>query len=218
MEAAGYARLSQLWWWTRTPARRCSRSDDSMREPRRWTAQVGAGLLVLLLVGCGGDKRRAESETNTVSQPSPAPASTGHPGEMPVIAATVTDPAHRAYVARVDGVCSRFDPERKEAQSRVREAADVGEAAKTYDDTVTLGQRELHEVEAIPVPKGEKALLNANVFDVIKRQLTIRRRISAALAAVELPRLRRLRGELDDLTRTLAAFARGYGFRVCGED
>ncbi len=58
----------------------------------------------------------------------------------------------------------------------------------------------------------------ANLFDPISRQLVLRRQIRNALAAVDVPRLRQLRGELDNLTVALTAFARGYGFRVCGEE
>lgn len=181
---------------------------------------LAAGFLVALAAGCGGDKRRAESETTGVAThpaPAPAPLHQGVTGG-PVIATKVTDPARRAYVARVDSVCHRLDPERSTAQGRVGEQALPGEAAKAYDDTIALGWRELRQIEAIPVPPGEQALLRANVFDVIRRQLTLRRRIGDALAAVDVPRLRQLRGELDNLARSLGGFARGYGFRVCGED
>ncbi len=70
----------------------------------------------------------------------------------------------------------------------------------------------------IPPPPGEGALLRANVFDIVRRELAVRRRIGLALAAVDIPRLKSLRGELDGLSQRLGAFARGYGFRVCGED
>ncbi len=177
---------------------------------------IGVGFVA----GCGGDTRRAESES-TAAAPNPTPASAapqraGTGG--PVIATKVTDPARRAYVARVDSICGRLDPERSAAQERVRASARPGEAAKAYDDTIALGRKELRQVEAIPVPSGERALLRANVFEVIRRELTVRRRIASALAAVDVPRLRSLRAELDSLSRSLGGFARGYGFRVCGED
>ncbi len=191
-----------------------------MTAPPRLTLMLATGVLVALAVGCGGDKRRAEGETTGVAThptPAPAPPHQGVTGG-PVIATKVTDPARRAYVARVDSVCRRLDPERNTAQGRVGESALPGEAVKAYDDTIALGWRELRQIEAIPVPPGEQALLRANVFTVIRRQLTLRRRISDALAAVDVPRLRRLRGELDNLARSLEGFARGYGFQVCGED
>jgi hypothetical protein len=193
---------------------------DPMMAPSRLTPMLAAGLLVALVAGCGGDTRRAESETTAVAThpaPAPAPSHQGATGG-PVIATKVTDPARRAYVARVDAVCGRLDPERSRAQGRVGESARPREAVKAYDDTIALGQRELRQIEAIPVPPGEQALLRANVFDVIRRELVVRRRIGSALAAVDVPRLRRLRGELDNLSRSLGGFARGYGFRVCGED
>jgi hypothetical protein len=182
------------------------------------TLMLAAGVLAALVAGCGGDARRAESESAATSPaPASAPPQKAKTGG-PVIATKVTDPARRAYVARVDSVCGRLDPERSTAQGRVGESVRPGEAARAYDDTIALGQRELRQIEAIPAPPGEQALLRANVFDVIRQELTVRRRISSALAAVDVPRLRSLRGELDNLSRSLGGFARGYGFRVCGED
>jgi hypothetical protein len=182
-------------------------------------------LLFVLLVavgsaGCGGDTRRGESETTTTGTAAPEPpAAQGQAGTgRPVIAAKVTNPARRAYVARVDSICRRLDPERGKEQARVGESARPEEAVRAYDDTIALGWRELRQIEAIPTPPGEHELLRANVFDVIRRQLAIRRQISSALAETNVPQLRRLRAELDNLSRSLGGFARGYGFQVCGED
>jgi hypothetical protein len=60
--------------------------------------------------------------------------------------------------------------------------------------------------------------MKANVFEPIRGQLALRESIAKALAATDIPRLRLLRAELDNSTRTLTGFARGYGFRVCGEE
>ncbi len=190
-----------------------------MTAPSRLTIMLAIGALAAVSAGCGGDTRRAESETTGAAPSTHAPAvqPTGSSGG-PVIAAKITNPARRAYVARVDSVCRRLDPERSAAQERVGGSALPEEAARSYDDTVALGEKELRQIESIPAPPGEGALLRANVFDVVKRELDVRRRIGFALAAVDMPRLRLLRGELDNLSRTLGAFARGYGFRVCGED
>jgi hypothetical protein len=68
------------------------------------------------------------------------------------------------------------------------------------------------------VPPRDRAAMRADVFAVISRQLVIRQQIKTALAAADLTRLQSLRSELDGLTRSLAAFARGYGFHVCGEE
>jgi hypothetical protein len=183
---------------------------------------LAAGLLAAALAtGCGGDKRRGESETTaaTTAPAAPAPGARTQAGKGgPAISTKVTDPARRAYVDRVDSICGRLDPERGTAQERVAKSARPEEAAKAYDETIALGWKELRQIEAIPAPSGERALLRANVFDVIRRQLAVRRLIDRALAAVDVPRLRALRGELDNLTRSLEGFARGYGFQVCGTD
>lgn len=164
--------------------------------------------------GCGGEVRRAETETAPAAAPSvPAPA---HRAKH-VAVARVTDPRRRAYVTRTDRICSRFDPERNTARRRVGEAADVNEAVHAYEQDTALGAAELRQIEAVPPPPGDATLLRANVFDPIRRQLVLRARVKAALAAVDVPRLRALRAELDNLSRSLSAFARGYGWRACGE-
>jgi hypothetical protein len=178
------------------------------------------GLLVALFAGCGGDKRRGEAETteaanqaSTVRSPeSPQPGAGG-----PVLVTKVSDPVRRAYVARVDAVCGKIDPERSKEQEKVGAAADSAEAAKAYEGTITLGWRELRQIEAISPPPGEGALLRANVFDPVKGQLALRAKIRSALANADVPLVRRLRAELDNSTRALTGFARGYGFQVCGE-
>ena len=179
------------------------------------------GLLVALLAGCGGDKRRAEGEaTEATSKASGVttpelsrPSSSG-----PVRVTKVTDPVRRAYVARVDAVCGKLDPERAKEQQRVGSSAGSAEAAKAYEGTITLGWRELRRIEAIPEPPGEKAVLRSNVFEPIKGQLAIRARLRNALAAANVPLVRRLHAELDNSTRDLTGFARGYGFQTCGEE
>jgi hypothetical protein len=175
------------------------------------------GLLALLLVGCGGDTRRGETETEE-SAPRTAttqPQQQSESGPVPVT--RITDPARRAYVTRVDSICAKVDPERTSAQESVGAAPDTADAVKTYDDTIELGWRELRMIEAVPPPPGDAALLTANVFEPVRAQLELRTAMSKALATEEVAELRRLRAELDNSTRALTGFARGYGFRVCGE-
>lgn len=173
-----------------------------------------------VLAGCGGDTRRAESEGGQSTAASTAPTSRAA-NQAPtgtVQVAKINDPVRRAYAARVDAVCGKVDPERSKKQERAGAEAGSAAAVKAYDDTIALGWKELRQIEAIPQPPGERPLLKANVFDAIRSQLAIRAQIRDAFAAVEVPRLRRLRAELDNSTRTLTGFARGYGFRVCGEE
>lgn len=176
------------------------------------------GALAALAVGCGGDKRRAETETGTTAAAQPSNSSPTQPSPSgPVRVARVTDPVRRAYVARVDAICHRVDPERTSQQERVDAASGTADAAKAYDDAIAIGWRELREIEAVPVPPGDAALLKANVFSAVRAQLSLRAQMSKALAAADIPALRRLRSELDNSARALTGFARGYGFRVCGE-
>lgn len=186
----------------------------------RLVSAVVAALLVALLAGCGGDARRGESEgaQSTAASTTESPAATRPTATAPVQVAKITDPVRRAYVARVDAVCGKVDPERSKEQERARAQAGSQEGVKAYDDTIALGWRELRWIEAIPEPPGERPLLKANVFDAIRSQLAIRAEIRDAYAAVDVPRLRLLRAELDNSSRSLTGFARGYGFQVCGEE
>ena len=178
-------------------------------------------LLVASFAGCGGDKRRGESETTeATTQPGAAraPESTSPRSTEPVRVTKVTDPARRTYVTRVDAICAQIDPERSKEQERVGSSADSTQAAKAYDGTIVLGWRELRRIEAIPEPAGEGAVLKVNVLEPIKGQLALREQIRGALAVANVPLVRRLRAELDNSARALTGFARGYGFRTCGEE
>ena len=95
----------------------------------------------------------------------------------------------------------------------------MAEASKAYDGRRSRSDgRSSAQIEAIPRPPGEEKLLKANVFEPIRGQLALRESIAKALAATDIQRLRLLRAELDNSTRTLTGFARGYGFSVCGEE
>ena len=180
---------------------------------------TAAGSLALaILAGCGGDSRRAESEGGQSVAVTPTTQTTQVPSTKPVAIAKVTDPARRAYIARVDRICSNLDPERGSARARVAGSTDVREASKAYEDTISSGEAELRRIQAVPPPPGESQLLRANVFDVINQQLALRGEIRNALPSLDITRLQALQGQLDDLSRSVSAFARGYGFRVCGED
>lgn len=178
------------------------------------------GLLVLLLTGCGGDQRRGEAEgeetttpAGAVSAPESSPQQTGEPQVT-----KVTDPVRRAYVRRVDAICRRLDPERTKGREEVQSAATSVEAANFYEDSISAGWRELREIEAVPAPPVDAALLKADVLDPIRAQLALKAQIREALAVADVPELRRLRTELDNSSRALTGFARGYGFQVCGEE
>ncbi|MGB8466697.1 MAG: hypothetical protein WCE49_17250 [Terrimicrobiaceae bacterium] len=179
---------------------------------------AAGSLALVILAGCGGDSRRAESEGGQTVAVTPTTQTTQASSPKRVAIAKVTDPARRAYIARVDRICSNLDPERSSARERVAGSTDVQEASKAYDDTITSGETELRRIQAIPPPPGESQLLRANVFDVINRQLALRGEIRNALPSLDIARLQALQGQLDDLSRSVTAFARGYGFRVCGED
>ncbi len=176
-----------------------------------------AVLTAMVVAGCGADTRRAETITSTAASKPPPSRPTEQLATTPV-SAKASDPARRAYVNRADGVCSRLDRERNAAREQTARATDTAQATKAYGDSIALGEKQLRQIEAIPRPPGDAALLRTNVFDVLKRQLAIRRQMQRALATTDVPRLKTLRAELDNLTQSLVGFARGYGFQTCGED
>lgn len=186
----------------------------SLEAPLGATAGFLA-VAAVIAIGCGGDPGRAGEGTvsNAATATQPAPATVGKPG----VSATVSDPARRAYIARADRVCEHLDPRRNEARKRVGEAADTGEAVNAYDDGISLAARQLRELEAIPVPPRDRDLMRTDVFGVLRRQLSLRREVRIGLQAGDVALVQSLQTQLDDLTRSLQGFARGYGFTVCGE-
>ena len=177
----------------------------------------GLAPALVALNGCGGDKGRAEGESTVpkTTQTAGTPAPVG--GQQSVPATAVTDPHRRVYIAKTDRICRSVDPERNTAREQVGASADTQEAANSYEKETALGTSELKRLEAVPAPPGDAKLLQANVFGPVRHQLALRAKIRVALAAADVPRLRALRAELDNISRALAGFARGYGWRQCGE-
>jgi hypothetical protein len=189
-------------------------------RPGSWFSPLAAtaGLLsvaAVLVAGCGGEPQRAGEGTvpNVATATQPAPET----GAAPGVSATVSDPARRAYIAGADRICERLDPKRNEARRRVGEAGDTAEAVKGYDEGISLAAQQLRELEAIPVPPRDRELMRTDVFDVLRQQLSLRQQVRAGLQAGDVALVEGLQTQLDDLTRSLQGFARGYGFRVCGE-
>lgn len=192
------------------------RGVNGSRSRRALLAALGVPLALAAAAGCGGETRRAETETEAAPAALARPAPARPSAHVPP--ARVTDPRRRAYIRRTDAVCARFDPERSAERKRVGDAADIEGAVHAYEKDSALGAAELRQIEAVPPPPGDAALLRANVFEPIHRQLALRAQIKAALAAVDVPRLRVLRAGSDEIGRALSAFARGYGWRTCGGD
>jgi hypothetical protein len=192
-----------------------SRGRRGRGRRRALLAGLGVPFALAALAGCGGETRRAETETETApvaAQPAPTP----HAARAPV--AKVSDPRRLAYIRQTDAVCARFDPERGAERRQVADSPDIEGAVRAYEKDSALGAAELRRIEAVPPPPGDAALLRADVFAPIRRQLALRAQIKTALAAVDVTRLEALRAESDDISRALSAFARGYGWRTCGGD
>ena len=163
-----------------------------------------------------GTQRRSERESGAAQDdPDHLTAPAGANQSLPATA--VTDPRRRAYIAKTDRICRGVDPERNTAREQVGASTDTQEAANSYEKETALGTSELKRLEAVRAPPGDAKLLQANVFGPVRHQLALRAKIRVALAAADVPRLRVLRAELDNISRALAGFARGYGWRACGE-
>ena len=171
----------------------------------RVLAVVAAAAAVAGLSACGGEPRRApvrELATPVVSEPSGT--------------ARVTDPVRARYVRRVDAVCARYNPRREGALAEAERAPDEHGAVEAYDSSISLAQDQLRGIEAIVPPDADRALIQRNVVDRLRERLALRRAMRADLLASDTASAQRNRAQLDALTIALQAFARGYGFRVCG--
>ncbi len=176
-----------------------------MSNARRRAALVAAAATIGPLAGCGGESGRApvrELSTPTVVQAAGA--------------ARVTDPARARYVQAVDEVCSRYNPRRERAVSEAEGAPDVDRAVAAYDDNIGLAEAQLRGVEAITVPSADRALIQHNVVDRLRERLALRRALRTDLRNSDTAGAQRDRAQLDASLIALEAFARGYGFRVCG--
>ncbi len=185
------------------------------RSIPRALCALAVAIAIPLLTACGGETGRAETSTTVAQTPD---YGSGTQLATTPSTANVNDPARRAYIARVDGVCRKLDRERNAAREQAASGAETSAGTQAYDDSIALGWRQLHAIEAIQTPPGDAKLLRTNVYDVLRRQLAIRRQMGGALAETDVPQLQTLRTQLDSLTQSLLGFARGYGFRVCGED
>jgi hypothetical protein len=175
-----------------------------------WNARRCAALVVTvattgILTGCGGESGREpvrQVSTPTVIQPAGT--------------ARVKDPVRARYVEAVDRVCSRYNPRRERAVSEAEGAPDVDQAVAAYDDNIGLAEAQLRGVEAIAVPSTDRALIKHNVVDRLRERLALRRALRTDLRDSDSAGAQRDRAHLDASLIALEAFARGYGFRVCG--
>jgi hypothetical protein len=154
---------------------------------------------------CGGEPRRAavrELSTPSISEPADT--------------AQVTDPARARYVKQVDSVCAHYNPQRAQALVQSENAPDASAATREYTADITLAEAQLRGIEAIAAPSADRALIESNVIARLRERLVVRRSLRSALLASDTSTAQNERARLDALTLALQAFARGYGFRVCG--
>lgn len=175
---------------------------------RTFLALVAVGANILVLSACGGEPRRAVSYTTVVSTPD-----VGEPSDT----ARVIDPARAAYIRRVDAVCARINPERERAISGVGSAGDNAHAEQSMKQSIVLAEQQLREVAAVKPPAADRQLIASNVIDRLKTRLGLRRKLAVDLRDDDVGDASRNRAQLDALTIALRSFARGFGFRVCGE-
>jgi len=128
----------------------------------------------------------------------------------------VTDPARARYVKQVDSVCARYNPRRAQALVQSENAPDASAQLAAYTADITLAEAQLRGIEAIAAPGSDRALIESNVLARLRERLVVRRALRSALLASDTAAAQNERARLDALTPGLQAFARGYGFRVCG--
>lgn len=178
-----------------------------MSSAARSATLVVTVLSLLTVTACGAEPRTTTRTEQVLTTPAP---------HQPTGSAAVTDPARARYVALVDAVCSRYNPRREQAVHDAGQAKDTEHAVQAYDDGLTLAEQQLRGIEAIASPTADRALIQANVVDRLRERIVLRRALSGDLAESDAESAQRHRADLDALTIALQAFARGYGFKVCG--
>jgi len=157
------------------------------------------------LTACGGEPRRAA--VRELSVPSvPEPSDT----------AQVTDPARARYVEELDKICSRYNPQRAHALAEAERAPDSSAAAEAYASDISLAETQLSDIEAVSPPAADRSVIASNVIVRLRERLVLRRALRRALVSSDATTAQNERAQLDALTISLQAFARGYGFKVCG--
>ena len=159
----------------------------------------------VLLSACGGEPRR--EAVRELSVPSVA---------EPADAAPVTDPARALYVGRLDKICSRYNPQRAHALAEAEQAPDTQAAAEAYATDVSLAEAQLRDIEMASPPNADRSVITSNVIVRLRERLVLRRALRRSLLASDASAAQNERAQLDALTISLQAFARGYGFKVCG--
>ncbi len=171
----------------------------------RAAALAAVAATVVPIAGCGGEAQRAP--VRELSTPSVTQAAGS---------ARVTDPVRARYVQQVDRVCARYNPQREKALSEAEHASDNARAVSAYDGNIALAQAQLRGVEAIAPPTTDRVLIQHNVVDRLRQRLALRLALRTDLLDSNPASAQRHRAQLDASLIALEAFARGYGFRICG--
>jgi hypothetical protein len=168
-----------------------------LRSVRRAIALLP--LVLVIAAGCGGGD---STETVTVgSTPTAAPLTKGE------------------YIAQADAICrsfnERIDPLRGELESELR-SHDFAAAADTMGEVVQVARTRFAELEALPKPAGDEALLNQ--LEALRQQsVALTARTEDAVREEDVGRINSLIRELASVNERADGIATGYGLQDCGQ-
>ena len=162
---------------------------------------IGLGVAVLL-AGCGG----GGSSTVVV---------TTSPGATPLSKAD--------YLVKADAICRQNRPERQKLQAEYltvnaapASVANDQKAAVLLRQAADLGDRTISELQALPKPAGDEAVLD-NLYSLGTAIGAEVRHLADAIASERPSQVRTLSQAVAADGNKSAGIALGYGFKVCGQ-
>jgi hypothetical protein len=161
-------------------------------------------LLVLVIVaGCGGG---GDDDDSTES--------------VTVGATGTAAPLTKAeYIEQADGICRSYNeqlgPLRAEVQTQIR-LRDFAAAADTVGEAVEVTRTGVEELEALPKPAGDEAVLD-HLEDLRQQTVALLARTEDAIRDEDVGRTNSIIREGESVEERRDAIATGYGFQDCGQ-
>ena len=156
---------------------------------------------LVIATGCGGDDDDSP-KTVTVGQTETA------------------EPLTKAeYIEQADAICRSYDeqlgPLRAEVQTQIR-LRDFAAAADTVDEAVQVTRTGVEELEALPKPPGDEAVLD-QLDDLRQQAVALLARTEDAIREEDVGRINSFSRENESVDERADGITTGYGFQECGQ-
>jgi hypothetical protein len=134
--------------------------------------------------------------------------------------ATTTETVSKAeFIEQGDDLCGQFREEVEgldEELTAALEDGDYEEAATILSGGLEITRRQLEEFEALPTPEADAAVID-DYLSSTEQQLAITDRLVEALRDQDVSQISALAEEVDEIETETDGIAKGYGFKVCGQ-